>query len=294
MKESKESLREKIRKHFKENHPDYEPKFYIQGSYKMGNGIRYNDDMADLDDGVYFTREPNVSPTTLQKWVYEAVSGQTKGGQEHKSKCIRVEYKGDYHIDLPIFYKLEGEHPYLAVKNHDWGIQDDPKELVEWVNTRKDQNGQLNRIIKYLKAWGDNVRHRMPTGLCMTILAEANLHYDEREDISLQKTLENIQDDVNSNWECRMPTFPYENLFEGYDDTFERNFKETLKNFVDDAKEAINIADKKKACELWKKHLGNRFPDCDEKKSTSNLSSSALGEKISGNRPWLKIKNMSF
>ena len=32
MSTSKDGLRDRIRKHFKEKHPDYEPKFYIQGS----------------------------------------------------------------------------------------------------------------------------------------------------------------------------------------------------------------------------------------------------------------------
>ena len=54
MMSSKNSLRAKIRKWFKENHPDYEPKFFIQGSYKMKSGIRTKEDICDLDDGVYF------------------------------------------------------------------------------------------------------------------------------------------------------------------------------------------------------------------------------------------------
>ena len=52
MTNSKTKLRDRIRKWFKDNHPDYEPKFYIQGSYKMKTGIRTKDDICDLDDGV--------------------------------------------------------------------------------------------------------------------------------------------------------------------------------------------------------------------------------------------------
>ena len=35
LKNSKETLRSRIRKYFKDNHPEYKPEFYIQGSYKM-------------------------------------------------------------------------------------------------------------------------------------------------------------------------------------------------------------------------------------------------------------------
>ena len=75
MKNSKDKLRERIRKYFKNNHPEYEPKFYIQGSYKMKTAIRTKDDICDLDDGVYFFREPNGTSTTLQAWVKNAVDG---------------------------------------------------------------------------------------------------------------------------------------------------------------------------------------------------------------------------
>ncbi|MDR7128095.1 hypothetical protein J2X69_000423 [Algoriphagus sp. 4150] len=51
---SKDSLRRRIRKWFKDNHPEYEPKFYIQGSHKMKSGIRTKEDICDLDDGIYF------------------------------------------------------------------------------------------------------------------------------------------------------------------------------------------------------------------------------------------------
>ncbi|RZL53346.1 MAG: hypothetical protein EOO93_21055, partial [Pedobacter sp.] len=51
---SKNALRERIRKFFKEHHSEYIPKFFIQGSYKMGSAIRTKDDVCDLDDGIYF------------------------------------------------------------------------------------------------------------------------------------------------------------------------------------------------------------------------------------------------
>ncbi len=153
---SKDALRNVIIKHFKEHHPKYKPKFYIQGSYKMGTMIRTKDDECDLDDGVYFKREPDVTGTTLQKWVYEAVEGHTDGGQQHRKKCIRVIYAGDYHIDLPVYYQLKDEdgndkHPNLAVKNEDWE-ESDPKEFIEWYNDAKTE--QIVRLARYLKGWG--------------------------------------------------------------------------------------------------------------------------------------------
>lgn len=49
---SRDNIREAIEHHFKEEHPEYVPHFWIQGSYKMNTVIRYKDDTCDVDDGV--------------------------------------------------------------------------------------------------------------------------------------------------------------------------------------------------------------------------------------------------
>lgn len=288
MKKSKNALRQRIQNYFKENHAEYRPVFYIQGSYKIKNGIRYKDDTADLDDGVYFERVPDVSAATLQKWVYNAVKGHTSGGQQHKRKCIRVVYSGDYHIDLPVLYKTEHmDHPKLAVKDEGW-IDDDPKAFVEWFREKKDNDNQLVQLSMYHKAWGDHKRHNMPTGLCMTILCQRNAVYQDRDDLAMLGTLEKIQSSLNISWSCAMPVYPFDELFRDYASVFKENFKRALSEFINDAREAVATEDKKKACNLWRKHLGDRFPECESDKSKEGRgkSKAALGAVAAISRPW--------
>jgi hypothetical protein len=115
---SKDAIRERIRKYFKENHSEYTPKFYIQGSYKMKTGIRTKDDICDLDDGVYFFRTPDVTATILQNWIWDAVNGYTTTSPEHRKKCIRNIFSDDYEIDIPVYYKVSGQEYKIAVKNN--------------------------------------------------------------------------------------------------------------------------------------------------------------------------------
>lgn len=276
--QSKDHIRKKIKAWFKENHPDYTPKFFIQGSRKLGTLIRTKDDTCDLDDGVYFEREIGVSGTTLQKWIYEAVKDITDD-VNHKSKCIRVNYKGDYHIDIPVYYfPNDEEHPLLAVKDSDLE-ESDPREFIEWFNSTK--NDQLVRIIKDMKAWGDNARNKMPSGLAFTVLVEKNHVSNERDDISLYETLKAIRTDLQNSFECVMPTTPYDDLFADYDETRIKNFYERLDTFIEDARIAIEEEENQlKASKKWKKHLGSRFPDgLDEnvdKKMSELLKAAAL------------------
>ena|SRR5690554_929001 len=257
---SKNNIRKTIKEWFKEHHPDYVPKFFIQGSRKLGTLIRTKDDTCDLDDGVYFEREIGVTGTTLQNWVYDAVNDVTHANTIHKSKCIRIIYAGDYHIDIPVYYFPKGEaHPLLAIKDSELELSD-PKEFIEWYNTIKCD--QLTRIIKYLKSWGDNLRDKMPNGLAFTVLASRNLVEDDRDDVSFYKTLKAIRADLKSNFICVMPTTPEDDLFSKYEKNRIDSFFEKLDALIEDGKTAIYDEDNQlKSSKKWKKHLGDRFPD---------------------------------
>jgi len=278
LRDSKETLRKRIRKSFRENHPEYKPEFYIQGSYKMGTTILTKDNICDLDDGIYFLREEGVSGTTLQKWVKDAVEGATSTPPQHRKRCIRVIYKGDYHIDFPVYYFPEdAPHPLLAVKDED--IQEsDPKEIVEWYRNKKGGEEQLNRIVKYLKGWGDNKRNKMPSGLAMTILATENIQYNDRDDIALKDTLVKIQERLDESFSCVVPAVPNDGLFENYNEDRKYNFLNNLEEFIDDAKVAVDEEENQLAAsKLWRKHLGDNFPlgideNVDKKEAALNES----------------------
>ncbi len=269
---SKNHIRRKLRAYFSENHSDYIPRFFIQGSRKIGTLIRTKDDTCDLDDGIYFEREIGVTGTTLQNWIYEAVKDIASADVNHKAKCIRVNYAGDYHIDLPVYYFPDDtEHPLLAVKNSDLE-ESDPKEFIEWYNENKCD--QLTRIVKYLKAWGDNVRNKMPSGLAFTVLATKNFVENDRDDISLYETLKAIRSDLILSFKCVMPTSPYDDLFADYDETRKDNFLDQLYEFIEDARLAIYDEEiQLKASKKWKNHLGDRFPEGLDKTEEALLQS---------------------
>jgi hypothetical protein len=287
MTRSKDNLRERIRAHFKKNHPEYEPRFYIQGSYKMKSGIRTKDDICDLDDGVYFFREPDVTPTTLQGWVWDAVNGYTSTAPEHRKKCIRNIFSGDYEIDLPIYYKVDGKDYQIAVKNVGWE-NSDPKALIDWFNKQKDKDGKLLRIVKYLKAWGDYKRNKMPSGLAMTILAsnaKNGIVLNDRDDITLKDILNEMKKTLKNRFTCIVPVVPYDDLFGDYDETRKNNFLNALDDFLSDAEEALKEQNQLKASRLWQKHLGARFPDgLDKQEENREYSSIIIGAQTS--RAW--------
>jgi hypothetical protein len=267
LKTSRENIRSAIEDYFKEHHPEYVPYFWIQGSYKMKTVIRYKDDTCDIDDGVYFFKEPDVSGKTLQTWVLNAVEDLTNTPSQHRSRCIRVIYKGDYHIDLPVYYKLDkdddSEHPKLAVKDEEFE-ESDPKKFIKWFGEQRDEDDQLIRIIKYLKAWGDKIQNKMPSGLALTLLVCECIEYNNRDDVGLRNTLKAIKNRLNTSWVLKMPPpCPDDsNLFGSYDQDKKDHILDKLNKFIEDADEAIdNEANQLEASKLWKTHLGPYFPE---------------------------------
>ncbi len=294
MKTSREHIRDKIRDYFMENHPEYSPHFWIQGSAnnKVKTQILYKDDTCDLDDGVYFFREPDVEAKTLQGWIKDAVNGVTSTTPQHRRKCIRVIYQDAYHVDLPVYCKSDKDDdsipPELADKEGGFSPSD-PKDFVEWFHCEKDEERQLVRIVKYLKAWGDNIRNKMPTGLALSLLAVDCISINDRDDIAIKETLLAIKEKLDNDWTLKMPTTPNDDLFENYDDEKKEYIMEKLGAFIDDAEEALNEPNQQKASKLWKNHLGKRFPlgkdeDTDAKENALKEKSAILSSNAFVNR----------
>lgn len=269
LRKSRNSLRKKIRAKFKEC--GYEIKFHWQGSFAMDTIITPKDGDYDIDDGGYLLveQEPTVTISTLHRWVVEAAENHTEQKPEDKNPCVRVRFKDGHHIDLVTYYKKENEHPYLAHKRDGWIISD-PKEFMEWFNDQVDEKRQLKRIVRYFKAWKDNLRGEMPCGLIFTILAANNIVFNERDDIAFLETMKNIRDSLEDSFECYRPTTPNdEDLFADYSETRKNYFLDRLSSFINSGEQALEAEDQDEACQKWAKHFGERFiPPSEEKKNT--------------------------
>lgn len=292
LKGSRKELRNKVRKWFEENKPnETKPKFSGQGSMSMDTIINpiprkikeENEEKMvlyyDVDDGIYFVgdKEPKERPTpaTYHSWIYDAVKGHTDKDPIDKNTCVRTLFANGRNIDQPIYYK-KGDIPELAHKRDGW-IDSDPKAFTDWFNDLAGKEPQLRRLVRYGKGWCDNREFEntskpMPSGLIITILfAENAVYRKDRDDVALKETLQAIQRKLNISFECKRPTTPKgENLLANYG--HKDYFMDCLAKFIDDATKALQEKNFKKATELWRKHLSDRFPLGDDKEETSNAS----------------------
>lgn len=259
---SRIAVQDKIIKYFKENTKLSVPKFWIQGSYIMKTLVIKKDKTYDVDLGVYFLEKPDLEAKTVQNHVKEALKDHTSKTPEHRQRCVRVIYTGDYNIDLPVYYKLdEDDHPFLAVKADGWE-ESDPLDLKKWFEGKKDKKGQLCRMVKYLKVWADRLSFKAPSGIALSVWAGEEYKENEREDEALLDLLKAILEEIEESFLCMNPESPFDDLTSKLDDAQKEKFIEALKVFIQDAENAIDSKNQLEASKLWRKHFGkDNFPE---------------------------------
>lgn len=259
------TLRAVITDYFKQKEGVIVPDFYIQGSYKMNTMVQKKDGSFDVDLGVFLSEKPVVSPTTTQSYVLNAVKNQTSKGAEHLKKCIRVNYTGEFNADLPVYYQLgTNAQAYIAVKNGDW-VKDDPEQFISWVyNIRKSKeinnDGQLIRVIKYLKRWANLLSFKTPSGVALTVWVCNNFTaVQDRDDESLYKTIDNIYSNFWWSITCKCPVEPFDDLLSNLDTFQKEKFKAALNSLRESGEKAIKTTDANIAVFHWATHLGEKF-----------------------------------
>jgi len=259
------ALRTVITNYFKQKNGITVPDFFIQGSYKMNTMVQKKDGSFDVDLGVFFSQKPSLTPTTMQSNVFEAVKNQTTSGAQHLKKCIRVNYVGEFNADLPVYYQLgTNSQAYIAVKNGDW-VKDDPEKFINWVNDIRKikeirNDGQLLRVIKYLKRWANLLPFKTPSGVALTVWVAHNFSSSrDRDDDALLKTINSLYSNFWWSVSCQCPVEPFDDLLSNLDSSQKDNFKEALGKLKDDAAKALSASDTNLAVSHWSKHLGDKF-----------------------------------
>lgn len=234
------------------------------------NPIKDEDGLGvfDLDDGVYFVGDSIEERETVEWYhneVLMAVKNHTTQGAEDTTPCVRVNYADGHHVDLPIYFMVNGDkHPTLVHKANPW-MDSDPRDFLDWFNGRS-EHPQLRRIVKYLKAWADYINSiknvKMPTGCILTMLAVKHYKANERDDVAMKDVLHAMYDELSADdgFHCYRPTYPEsEDLFEHYKQTRKDFFLNQLKLFSQDASMAIESKNQKDGCVKWQKYFGDRF-----------------------------------
>ncbi len=145
--------------------------FVSQGSYAMKTMVQHADNKYGLDDGVYFekselkgSRGAEMSALDTRQVVRDAVDdGSFKTKPEVRKNCVRIYYDAGYHVDIPVYRRVETEklfgdpEVHYELASSDWK-RSDARDVTEWFERENEEkspdedNGrQLRRIVRMLK-----------------------------------------------------------------------------------------------------------------------------------------------
>lgn len=264
---SRDAIRDDIKSWLSDNGKG-SSSFMMQGSFAMHTTVNPLDgNEYDVDDGLHLDKYKDAdkstwpAATTAHDWVLSAVSGRTSKSPENKDACVRVTYGHGYHVDVPIYIECNGM-THLASKANGW-IESDACGLVDWLNGRNDADGQLKRIIRYLKRWKD-YRDVPLKGIAITILvADSFCAATNRDDDATRYTVEKILSSLNASFTCRKPVASYEDLFDGISDSRKKTILDELVILVDELRAAEDEPDQEDASNHLRKVFGDDFPKGD-------------------------------
>ena len=297
---SRNAVRERVRKYFRDTLKLAAPKFFMQGSFAMGTTVVPIDGEFDVDDGVYLqhldgaSKKDWPSPETVHRWLVSATEGQTKERPTDKRTCVRITYAGSYHVDLPCYGILNGNF-LLGEKGAAGWHPSDSRALTEWflghIKTHKEQ---LRRLVRVLKAWADfqsGRRGKMPSGLVLTVLAARHFRADARDDKALVDTAAAIKSAVHPFFFLLNPVDVSEELTARLSEVQKSRFQEAIGELASKADDAANAPDRETASRLWRSQFGDRFPlvrqDSPTKASYSTVSGvAALFTARKPPKPW--------
>ncbi len=247
-------------------------RFKLQGSFAMNTVVNpIDDDEFDIDDGLYLKRYEDSdrsswpSCSTVHGWVLSAVRGRTSTPPKDKNACVRITYGHGYHVDVPIYIKLN-EVGYYADKSKGWTASD-AEGFVDWLDDKGDLDGQLKRIIRYLKRWKDCCDAPLK-GIELTILCANNYcPAINRDDDAVRYTAEAVLASLKASFECRKPVASWEDLFENASDSKKKTILTKLETLIEELVAAADETDELAASEHLRTVFGDDFPKGDPSKN---------------------------
>lgn len=281
---SRNAVRDKIRNFFKDELHENIPKFQSQGSFVINTALNpLPDNEVDIDDGLYLNNIDSnnnstwMTPKEIHSIIMNALEGHTQDGCEDKTSCVRVVYKKNYHIDIPIYIMKDG-HALLANKKTNEWVASDSKDFKDWFYKNR-KNDQTSRLVRYLKAWRDFQNFDF-SSIELTILVINHHKKDANDALALKNTLDSIISSLNFSRKIKKPVSPFEDLWEELSDIEKHSRMDKLQSLRDDLSKAINSPTVHRASIILQEIFGDRFPLVEDNSST-NIKSYSIGAK-----PW--------
>ena len=245
-------------------------RFFNQGSYEMGTGIKPIQGDYDIDIGLvldfdfFFTSE-FPSPKEIKGLIYDLIKPHVKN-VIWKESCLTIQYQSAqesiYHVDLAIYGRELTGKLFLAKGREDSDLSEwiwelsQPRHFMEKMHRHLNRrnNDQFRRMIRYLKHW-KKIHFSLEgsaalTGTGLTLLTYENFYPNFDDDLeALYNLVVSISKSFKEKWVIdgwkyriyvRMPFHPMRDLFSRMTDQQGTEFKIKIDRLKEELHSAIH------------------------------------------------------
>ncbi|PGD07605.1 nucleotidyltransferase [Bacillus wiedmannii] len=254
--------------------------FYSQGSYATKTAIRPSKD-AEFDvDVILLLDVKKEDSKEFFNWVAERIKSKKtyEGKIKPQDRCIRIDYAGDFHVDIVPARTTYGDSILIPSKKEGNWVKTNPAGFKKWCDKKHiEHNEKFRSMVKILKYWrdenvGDNTA---PKSILLTTLVGKYMIAKSSYAETLVATLDNMVTELDElikdtpkddAIKISNPSLEDENLARDWTVEKCRIFRDKLKNFHSKSLEALNDSNKESSIEKWqaifgKKKFPNELPD---------------------------------
>jgi hypothetical protein len=241
---------------------------YCQGSYAIETGIKPVSKDGEFDVDIILVLnldswlDADKKPQAVLKWLCERMKtdGKWQGQIKSKSRCVRITYAGDFHLDVVPALLSYGNLIVIPDKQTDEWVPSNPKGYIEWFDSiDPEHKPKIRDMVKILKYWRDRTfgKKSSPKSILLTTLVGMNYApgYSSRAE-TLTVSLENL-----SGWLSLYSSPPTvynpsmsmgdEDLARFWTDETFNIFQNRIESAAKIAREALGEQDLEKSHKIW-------------------------------------------
>lgn len=261
-----------VNDYLKDNLPGYQT-MDKQGSYALGTLIKPVDDNDEYDADIQIVMNPN--PKWQAKDYVHAINKTLAGNKNYveklrlKTRCVTVDYAGDFHLDTVPRVTSGGKH-YVCNRIDNKFEETDGTGYRDWFNEKnRITGGNLKRVVRLLKHLRDHKNSFTAKSILLTTLAGNTIKASDQGTAAVSTvadTLETVLSRMDSYLrqhpnmpQIKNPVLPTENFNRHWDQRRYANFRNRVQSYAGTAKRAKAEPSAEKAIKVWQELFGDRF-----------------------------------
>lgn len=234
------------------------------------------DDEFDADILLYVEEQDGWQPKDYIEKLYSSFhnSGAYGSCAQRKTRCVRIDYTGDFHVDVVPYLERGGDNVITnRAEPKDEGRFEvsHPEAFSEWIDERQRVTSgtfiKVVRLIKYLRDYKN-------TFTCVSIILttllgdevnEIEASYSPALYADIPSALVTLLGKLASSLPVSMPAVmdpagSGDNFTDRYGDTWNyENFRNCIIMYADKAQKAYDETDRETAIKLWREVFGDDF-----------------------------------